>query len=994
MAMLPFRRGGPDITMPRAMLLHLPTEVLQMIALETYNTLLPIDFDPISSLMEINGTSGGRNQDSIGHVPYCQSSFAAMYALARTCRDLWTVVQPIMYLIEAQCHPVKQMVLGWAVRNNRVDTLEKAFDARSTLPKHVFNINAPISDRGMGYLTLPYPRHVRTEGLGRPMTNGTLSGLAKLEAHMPRSLVSGTNLLHASCAFGHKEIARFLISKGADINYGNDKTCKCRPAILAFRYSRTPVFVPSAVMYTPLHTAICHARYDVAKVLLEQGASIDIAAKRKPREDDDDMELPAYMRNRATEIPTTGETALHTACWMGNIDLIDHILSQRYQTNIDHQDKYQITPLQYAFLAGHQTDVMPVLLERGADINHRLFDNITLLSYACRKRDWTRATYLLEQGAEQKEASADSGTGLLYPAQMAIHESTVGSCCSHFQQRFLAACLDSGWDPNFQCERSHRSLLFSALASGCQRSVRLLLEKGASQKVDPDADGYTPLIAMAYRLTQDQRVACCANPATQVRTMVNLGVPVNHVSSPRATVVSVNALGVLVTRVNRIIVPGRPMTSPTNELQAKSQPVIQAVRALLRYGADPNGTYDGTPLLLASFEKSGPLFCDILVRAGAKRPSPNELTRMFEIALEKNSPEMLDFVFDLDPQNGFISSGNLLQRALTENKFSFALACVQSGLPPWSEHMPNPLLLICSESNQIQDRSNLAQQFLRSGNIDLSAVNDEGHCPLYLAVQNRLTSDLIMELIDAGADINYQPPGFDAVESPLHLAVEMVDERLVSTMSMATWSTNTSEACKKTHPANKLLMHKALALSKVENVNWDPEMALEIESFAQPLALDENGDTAYSVALHQICSSMVSDNFVDFVGVPPQLTRFLVRKRNDIPWEKKNNDGKSIIDYLRDIQNYLLRHMNEHMSSEPELEEFLDLFFQSYALPQFLEGRHKVYQPLPLHDAKYNEYFLVEDELCHKDDQLLRPESDLDTDEDDVILGLEGSYFF
>lgn len=85
----------------------------------------------------------------------------------------------------------------------------------------------------------------------------------------------GFTPLSLACYFGHEEIARFLVLKGADVNL---------PSKNGFN-----VF--------PIHSAVADNNYDITKILLEAGAYPNVCQK-------------------------SGVAPLHSAAQLGNIELI------------------------------------------------------------------------------------------------------------------------------------------------------------------------------------------------------------------------------------------------------------------------------------------------------------------------------------------------------------------------------------------------------------------------------------------------------------------------------------------------------------------------------------------------------------------------------------------------------------------------------------------------------------------------------------------------
>src|SRR5579871_2474387 len=97
-----------------------------------------------------------------------------------------------------------------------------------------------------------------------------------------------------------------------------------------------------------------------------------------------------------------GETALHWAAFLGNIEVIKCLVEAG--AHINPQESRNLNPLQYAFLPGaiHEKtmSVMNLLIAHGADVNSSILPSEwTPLFYAVDKNDMACVKTLLEKGA-------------------------------------------------------------------------------------------------------------------------------------------------------------------------------------------------------------------------------------------------------------------------------------------------------------------------------------------------------------------------------------------------------------------------------------------------------------------------------------------------------------------------------------------------------------------------------------------------------------------
>jgi hypothetical protein len=132
-----------------------------------------------------------------------------------------------------------------------------------------------------------------------------------------RSVTDDATPLHLASRYGHKQVACFLLERGADVSapekYGN----------------------------TPLHLASRWGQVEVAHLLIERGA--DVSAQDKD-----------------------GETPLHLALQEGHVE-VAHLLIER-GADVSARDKDGETLLHLALRYG-QVEVAHMVIERGADVS-------------------------------------------------------------------------------------------------------------------------------------------------------------------------------------------------------------------------------------------------------------------------------------------------------------------------------------------------------------------------------------------------------------------------------------------------------------------------------------------------------------------------------------------------------------------------------------------------------------------------------------------------
>ena len=209
-----------------------------------------------------------------------------------------------------------------------------------------------------------------------------------------------------SATYGQTEATRLLIENGADVNLKDDNGS------------------------TPLHGAAVFGRADVAKLLVEKGANLQIRNNDggTPANalhldwrttafiggmigievEDEDIAVMKTGRNEIAKLFGTEDTldkagtpqpqALSSAAFTGDIESLKQALANKADPNT-RDPQSGSTLLATAALMGH-TEVVALLLERGADVNARSRDGGTALHAAAFLGRVQTVKLLLEKGAD------------------------------------------------------------------------------------------------------------------------------------------------------------------------------------------------------------------------------------------------------------------------------------------------------------------------------------------------------------------------------------------------------------------------------------------------------------------------------------------------------------------------------------------------------------------------------------------------------------------
>ena len=234
--------------------------------------------------------------------------------------------------------------------------------------------------------------------------------------------------------------------------------------------------------HNPLVAALHKRRFDVAELLCEHGADVDITGYERQ------TPLHAASADGLTDVvnwllkhgadPNSVQdglsTPLNMAAANGRLEVVRMLLEHKVDVNAANDDDH--TPLHLASENGH-LDTVRLLLQHGADPNARDWSHSTPLHLASFGRSAETVHLLIEYGADVN-AQNESHSTPLHLASSGGHTETV---------RLL---IDFRVDVNAR-DQSHSTPLHLASAAGSVETVRLLIDHGADVDVKDDK-GQTP----------------------------------------------------------------------------------------------------------------------------------------------------------------------------------------------------------------------------------------------------------------------------------------------------------------------------------------------------------------------------------------------------------------------------------------------------------------------------------------------------------------------
>lgn len=222
---------------------------------------------------------------------------------------------------------------------------------------------------------------------------------------------SGTTALHMAARYGHTDMLKVMIEKGADISLTEDE--------------------PAESGNTPLHTACIYGTVDVVKLLMASGADDSIqningetpahlaVMKKKFGEELQSRERAAVLKELKTldMERNDGQTPLMLLQSL-NINATKELLPifLDANVNVNHTDNQGNTALILNAKNQCFKDVVKELIRAGADVNVADNGGNTALHYALRYGSQDVARFLVKKGADYNRANNQGVT----PVQLAV----------------------------------------------------------------------------------------------------------------------------------------------------------------------------------------------------------------------------------------------------------------------------------------------------------------------------------------------------------------------------------------------------------------------------------------------------------------------------------------------------------------------------------------------------------------------------------------------
>jgi ankyrin repeat protein len=240
---------------------------------------------------------------------------------------------------------MKRMISEQSVALNKATTNQSIWEVIQIDAVHqlsLFTLDDFLELNNQGMHVIHYAAaHNSVQCLGYFINSG-------IEISLPHSTTNSAPL-HFAAEYGHVEVVKILLEKGANIGAQNQNG------------------------YTPLHFAAEYGHVEVVKILLEKGANIEAQNQNAYTTlhfaaEKGNFAVIKILLEKVADIEAksqNGYTPLHLAAGDGNVEVVKILLEKG--ANIEAQNLYAYTPLHFAAEYGH-VEVVKILLDKGADI--------------------------------------------------------------------------------------------------------------------------------------------------------------------------------------------------------------------------------------------------------------------------------------------------------------------------------------------------------------------------------------------------------------------------------------------------------------------------------------------------------------------------------------------------------------------------------------------------------------------------------------------------
>jgi len=151
----------------------------------------------------------------------------------------------------------------------------------------------------------------------------------------------------------------------------------------------------------------------VARLLAKYGSELDLFEASAIGLLDQVEQILSKEPEKVDEFASDGFQALGLACFFGHLEVVRTLLAHGARTDMAARNPMKVMPLHSA-AAGRNSEIVQLLIERGAAVNERQADDFTPLHAAAQNGDLAIIRLLLEAGADPNLRDAEAKTALTF----------------------------------------------------------------------------------------------------------------------------------------------------------------------------------------------------------------------------------------------------------------------------------------------------------------------------------------------------------------------------------------------------------------------------------------------------------------------------------------------------------------------------------------------------------------------------------------------------